>query len=313
MATLEENIQQAISDFGAIKNAIESKGITVNNGTHTSQYANLIRSIDIRNIQNFDDIDEWLFYGGLDNSNYNFGNVSDIINNTTTYESLDGKTIYEHLLNSEASAAYAAYLKNAIASVIKNSPMALRQALTCNNKTMFFNSSFNFDENISNVIEKNPTVDGNKYNGIVSWSADRNSNPNSDIPDDGYYGWMAFNGGRDTSYTTQIFSDRGVWSAFGTNQWVQYKYNTAKYLYSVKIYSLRDNAPAGVIIEGSNDGENFTLIKQQALSGIIDVAHYDEIVCCDSTPFQYFRFTITDNVYSGSCGVGEIEIYTFKE
>ena len=45
MATLEENIQQAISDFDDIKAAIEEQGVEVPNGTDTSEYGNKVRSI----------------------------------------------------------------------------------------------------------------------------------------------------------------------------------------------------------------------------------------------------------------------------
>lgn len=45
MATLEENIQQAISDFDDIENAIKEQGVDVPDGTDTSEYGNKIRSI----------------------------------------------------------------------------------------------------------------------------------------------------------------------------------------------------------------------------------------------------------------------------
>lgn len=45
MATLEENIAQAISDFDDIEAAIKEKGVDVPNGTDTSKYGDLIRSI----------------------------------------------------------------------------------------------------------------------------------------------------------------------------------------------------------------------------------------------------------------------------
>lgn len=45
MATLEENINQAIADFDDIESAIKAKGVDVPEGTDTSQYGNLIRSI----------------------------------------------------------------------------------------------------------------------------------------------------------------------------------------------------------------------------------------------------------------------------
>ena len=45
MATLEENINQAIADFDDIEAAITEQGVEVPEGTDTSQYGNLIRSI----------------------------------------------------------------------------------------------------------------------------------------------------------------------------------------------------------------------------------------------------------------------------
>ena len=43
MATLKENIQQAISDFNDIEAAIEESGIDVPYDTNTSEYGNLVR------------------------------------------------------------------------------------------------------------------------------------------------------------------------------------------------------------------------------------------------------------------------------
>lgn len=45
MASLEDNINQAISDFDDIKAAIEEKGVAVEQGTDTSEYGDKIRSI----------------------------------------------------------------------------------------------------------------------------------------------------------------------------------------------------------------------------------------------------------------------------
>lgn len=45
MATLEENIAQAIADFDDIESAIEEQGVDVPYGTDTAEYGNLIRSI----------------------------------------------------------------------------------------------------------------------------------------------------------------------------------------------------------------------------------------------------------------------------
>ena len=46
MADLTTNINQAISDFGAIKQAIINKGVSVPDGTPTNQYSNLIGTIN---------------------------------------------------------------------------------------------------------------------------------------------------------------------------------------------------------------------------------------------------------------------------
>lgn len=45
MATLKENINQAIADFDSIKEAIENRGVEVPNGTPTSQYGSKINEI----------------------------------------------------------------------------------------------------------------------------------------------------------------------------------------------------------------------------------------------------------------------------
>lgn len=45
MATLEENVRRAIADFDDVEAAIEEQGVDVPSGTDTSEYGNLIRSI----------------------------------------------------------------------------------------------------------------------------------------------------------------------------------------------------------------------------------------------------------------------------
>lgn len=45
MATLSQNVAQAVSDFSSIKSAIENKGLTVPSGTPTSDYGALIENI----------------------------------------------------------------------------------------------------------------------------------------------------------------------------------------------------------------------------------------------------------------------------
>ena len=45
MAALNENINRVISDFTAVKNAVESRGVTIEDNTPTSQYAQKILSI----------------------------------------------------------------------------------------------------------------------------------------------------------------------------------------------------------------------------------------------------------------------------
>lgn len=45
MASLEQNIAQAISDFDDIERALEEQGVDVPEGTDTSEYGNLVRSI----------------------------------------------------------------------------------------------------------------------------------------------------------------------------------------------------------------------------------------------------------------------------
>lgn len=301
MASLIQNITQAITDFGAIKQSLINKNLSIPTGTPTSSYSTLIDSLETYNKL---DYQRWLEYGGKDYHNY------------SSLEEVFTSGDYIDLLNTEKSAAYSAYISSEIANAIKNNSTYIREALLGTYNYMYINSSFDFDENIENLVDENPKVTKNTYQGIVTWSADRCTDPSLyDYPkvyDVGYYGYMAFDNQADSSNLSVVYQDRHIWSAMGTNQWVQYKYPTAKNLYGVSIYSLRDNAPVSVKIEGSNDGENFTLIKEQKLSGSIGAEVVDRVICCERTPYQYYRFTISDNVYSGTCGVGEIRIFTFK-
>lgn len=45
MASLKQNVEQAISDFDAIKAALEDSGIEVPYGTDTSEYGNLVKML----------------------------------------------------------------------------------------------------------------------------------------------------------------------------------------------------------------------------------------------------------------------------
>lgn len=227
---------------------------------------------------------------------------------TTEYSSLAevlASTDYPVLLNNERSAAYAAYISSEIATAIKNNLTYLRQALLCDNSDMFFNSSYNYDEHIAEFTEVNPAVASDTYQGIVTCSSDRESY--------GYCGYMAFDGGIDSNDLTIVGEDRHIWSAMGLNQWVQYKYSSPRNLYKVKIYGIRDNAPLSVEVQGSNDGENFTTIDVKNLNIVLDAQNYTEFICTCNTKYMYYRFVINDNYYSGTCAVGEIEIYTFVE
>ena len=227
---------------------------------------------------------------------------------TTEYDSLAevlASTDYPVLLNNERSAAYAAYISSEIATAIKNNLTYLRQALLCDNSDMFFNSSYDYDEHIEEFTEVNPTVTSGTYQGIVTCSSDRESY--------GYCGYMAFDGGVDSNDLTVVGEDRHIWSAMGLNQWVQYKYSSPRNLYKVKIYGIRDNAPLSVEVQGSNDGENFTTIDVKNLNIVLDAQNYTEFICTCNTKYMYYRFVINDNYYSGTCAVGEIEIYTFVE
>lgn len=301
MASLVENINQARLDFQAIRASLIGKNLLVPAGTPTSQYSSLIDTLDTRNIQDFQ---QWLMYGNID---------------YTLYENLEqvlASSDYDVLLQNEASAAYAAFLAEDIANGIKNNSTYLKKALISEHNYMFFNSSFNFEENIENLLEENEKVTKDNYKGIVTFDADRCTNPEAydyPYPDDrGYYGYMAFDGSLDSEDLHINYSDRHVWSALGTNHWVQYKYSEPKFLYCIYVYSVRDNAPVSIIVSGSNNGENFVTIKEQQLSGTVGAANYDKVVCCNQNAYQYYRFTISDSVYAGSCNVGEIRMFSFK-
>ena len=260
--------------------------------------------IIIDKLEEFDMIDYiyWLKLGNITNE---YDSLAEVL----------ASTDYPLLLENERSAAYAAYISSEIAEAIKADLSYLKQALLCSNSEMFFNSRFDFDEHIEDYTEENPKVNSTTYVGIVTCSSDRNSDPVHfpDIDDYGYYGYMAFDGSIDSNDMTVVYEDRHIWSAMGTNQWVQYKYSTPRNLYKVRIYNIRDNSPLSVEIFGSNDGENYTSIIEKNLNVAVGAQNYTEFNCTCSTKYMYYKFVFSDNYYSGSCATGEIVIYTFKE
>lgn len=50
MATIQENIKQAIADFNNIENAIEECGVDVPYDTNTSEYGNLVKEVYAKGI-----------------------------------------------------------------------------------------------------------------------------------------------------------------------------------------------------------------------------------------------------------------------
>ena len=309
MASLLENIATIKDALDDIKQSLINKNLSVPAGTPIADYAALIDSLDTRNIQPYQ---EWLILGGVDYTLYT---------EVTVFTS--GK--YIDLLNTETSAAYAAYISTDIATILKGNSIYLRNALLCDYNYMFINSEFDFDEHVDDLLEINePTT--SKTDPRVSFSADRCTNPDLSvyppIYDVGYYGYMAFDGSLDSTNLGVNYENRHIWSAMGTNQWVQYNYSSSKFLYKIHIYPIRDNFPLSVKIEGSNNNEDFTILGEWNLfkniergednEPIINPGQYEEVICCTTTAYRYYRFTISDSYYSGTCNVGDIVLYTFR-
>lgn len=289
MATLEENIQTVCNLLGDIRTAIGEK-ISVAGAT-ALDYPQLIRNISI---ENYPDFRQWLIYGNLSPTKYN------------SLEEVLASEDYDTLLSDEKSASYAAFISATIAAAIKLNSSYLKEALTSTFNYMFFNSSRNFDEQIDNLVIKNAPVDENNR-WRVTCSSER--------ADNGYYAYMAFDGGLDDNTFNLNYGDRHIWSAMGQNQWVQYEYDTAQSLAFIKVYSIRDNAPIGIKIEGSNDGENYVVLTDvnfNCTQSSIGANYYEKVICSRKESYKYFRFTIHDSFLPGLCSVGEIEVYTYK-
>lgn len=297
MATLQENISIICQLLRDIRTAISEK--TEITGATALDYPQKIRDISI---ENYPEFRQWLILGGFAPNKY--GSLEEVL----------ASEDFDVLINNEQSASYAAYIANTIANAIKLNGLYTRKVLTCAFSYMFFNSSKNFDENIEDITTKNPLVtsENQKVEGtdrnVVQYSAQR--------ADSGYYAYMAFNGEKDSSNQEIIFEYRNIWSAYENNQWVQYEYAEPKRLAYVKVYSLRDNAPTGIKIEGSNDGENFVELTTQVFNTTISsigADYFEKINCSQDNKYKYFRFTILGSYYGDFSCVGEIIIYTYKE
>ena len=297
MATLEQNIQTTCQLLSDIRQALSEK-ISVTGAT-ALDYPQKIRDI---NIDTRPEYKQWLIYGGLAQNTYD--SLAEVL------ESED----FDTLLANETSASYAAYIANSIATAIKASGIYTRKVLSCVFNYMFLNSSKNFDENIENITNHNPFVlsENQKVAGtdrnIVQCSSQRDGT--------GYYAYMAFNGSLDNNNEEIIFDDRNIWSAYGANQWVQYEYDTPQKLAYVKIYSIRDNAPTGVKIEGSNDGENFVELVTKNFNTTVEsigANYFEKVMCSQDDDYKIFRFTILGSYYGDFSCAGEIEIRTYKE
>lgn len=295
MDTLENNIQTVCTLLSNIRQAIGEK---VEVSGHTAaDYPNLIRQIDNTTIP---DYKQWLVYGGLVQSSYN--SLSELL----------ASNDFDILLNIQKSASYAAYISNTISSAIKSNNSYLIKVLSCPYSKMFYDSQLGYynDETIKNLCDINPTVTTSEQT-IVQCSSER--------AEVGYYAYMAFNGSLDTPVDPSepvTFDERGVWSAYGKNQWVQYYYNNAKKLAFVDFYPLRDNAPTGVKIEGSLNGEDFVIIKDKVgfqWDDNFKNTDFNRVWIGSENLYKYFRFTILGSYYGDFSCAGEIQIFTFKE
>lgn len=76
MSDLTTNINQAISDFNSIKNAIVNKGVDVPNNTPTSKYGELINNIHNDNAEKY--IDDFLEFSDETNGETKISGITDL-------------------------------------------------------------------------------------------------------------------------------------------------------------------------------------------------------------------------------------------
>ena len=88
MATLQENIKQAIADFDSIENAIEECGVDVPYGTDTSEYGTLVKEVYAKGIS--EGTGEPLVVNA--NTHYDFPSVGSV---DVIYKAYEEKLIYQ--------------------------------------------------------------------------------------------------------------------------------------------------------------------------------------------------------------------------
>ena len=303
--SLSENITQAISDFRAIKLAVHNKGVTIPNGTKTSQYADYINEIDYR-VLDYNEALHWLKIGEIE--------ILNIDEDISIPEVLNSEN-YDTLLETQSSAAYAAFSSKLIAQAIKRNKNWLAMALSCSYKDWFLLSERNYLEYINEMIEPNPYITEETKNLVKC------SHENNDYP-----AYFAFDNSIDVDDESFTHKERHIWISTSKegNEWVQYSYTEPKKLYGAKIYSVRDNAPTQVTILATNvdnpTTEDFVELTTQKLSGNIGANNFDVIISVSRERYKTYRFIIKNSIVDEQeslttkiCTVGEIVIYTFKE
>lgn len=88
MATLKENIKQAIADFDSIETAIEECGVNVPYDTDTSEYGDKVREVYAKGLS--DGSSDPLVYNA--NTHYDFPSIGDV---NVIYKAQEEKLIYQ--------------------------------------------------------------------------------------------------------------------------------------------------------------------------------------------------------------------------
>lgn len=104
-------------------------------------------------------------------------------------------------------------------------------------------------------------------------------------------------------------------SASGQNEWLQIKLDNPRPLKRLELYNRAFSGAASLcplhwIIQGSNDGQDFTDIRSGEFTEGTTVAGYKhDVLVGNETPYVYYRFFCIDSTYPTLIAIGELNYF----
>jgi hypothetical protein len=141
----------------------------------------------------------------------------------------------------------------------------------------------------------------------VSASSQRSGSPD----DTNFAPYLAFDGlSPDPSDYSRCWESRT-----GQNEWLQVKLDAPRPLKRLELYNRAYSGAAALcplhwVIQGSNDGQNFTdILSGEFTEGTTVSGYKHDVIIGNETPYLYYRFFCIDSTYPTLIGIGELKYF----